>query len=124
MDQPKLQPSESGNREISRGRFLRRAGAAGLAFAAVGDLVATPLARAATSRREAVSNRTVYYRPEDKPDACRGEIVCTRDPGVCNGGTPCHPSNNYCYSCVASNCGSNYTQCYQNEPYQFSICCN
>lgn len=120
---PKLRNSDViAEGSMSRGRFLKRAGAASLALAAIGEVVKAPVANAA-SRRTMTSNQTVYHGSPNQPDGCLGEIVCTRCNGCC--GSPCQPPGvGYCYHCVASNCGSSYYRCYTNEPVQFNICCN
>lgn len=108
---------------LSRGRFLRKAGAAGalgLALTAVGDLVAAPFASARAS--SARPKPRFILRGTDSPNICTGYANCTRCNACC--GHPCTPYGvSYCYHCVTSNCGSSYYACYSNEPDSFTICC-
>jgi hypothetical protein len=102
---------------LSRGRFLRRAGAFGLAVAAIGDLISAPVtdARGGPVRRDVVPGEKI-------PDDCTGTLTCTRCNACC--GSPCKPYGvNYCYHCISDNCGSSYYACYEYKPDSFVICC-
>jgi hypothetical protein len=117
-------PSNDGVEDkVSRGAFLRRTGALGMATIGIGELIVAPFANARTS---AARGRSRMQNSVAKmPDGCSGGYsTCTWDNGAC--GKPCTPTgSSYCFHCTATPCAPASTSCInRGNSNTFQICCN
>lgn len=111
---------------VSRGRFLRRAGVAGLALAGIGDLIAAPLASAKASSTATASSGQLgmYDSVADLPARCLSYSKCTPCNGCCID-SPCQPYGEaYCFCCSATPCEGYNCACYDHPPQTFYLCCD